>query len=263
MIWVSNINFLHAICLFFAHFRSVMILTNAKGPTTGDVPPTQSVTTLWWVKCYPTVKHSTRGRVYSVFILFGLSTVTRGCPHSHTGLLSLWQLQDRLHRRPGEGLQAGDQLRQQPDQPLWRQRPVYSRKRRDHHLPGRILRHSPVCKHEHESIRVPSEEFRLSRQCGIGWAGNGYLCGKDTDIDGYPDEKLKCKDPNCRKVNMLKMQLFFVTKRTFFTISPSPQDNCVYVPNSGQEDADRDGHGDACDDDADGDGIPNEQVGGN
>lgn len=37
-------------------------------------------------------------------------------------------------------------------------------------------------------------------QCGIGWAGNGYLCGKDTDIDGYPDEKLRCKDQNCKKV---------------------------------------------------------------
>ncbi|XP_072272421.1 thrombospondin-4 [Pyxicephalus adspersus] len=71
--------------------------------------------------------------------------------------------------------------------------------------------------------------------CTVGWAGNGYLCARDTDIDGYPDEALPCTEPVCKK------------------------DNCMYVPNSGQEDADRDGIGNACDDDADGDGILNEQ----
>ncbi|MBN3283035.1 TSP4 protein, partial [Polyodon spathula] len=82
---------------------------------------------------------------------------------------------------------------------------------------------------------VVERDGNISCVCGIGWAGNGYQCGKDTDIDGYPDEELKCKDIFCRK------------------------DNCMYVPNSGQEDADQDGYGNACDDDADGDGIPNEQ----
>uniref|UniRef100_A0A665WDH1 Thrombospondin 4a n=1 Tax=Echeneis naucrates TaxID=173247 RepID=A0A665WDH1_ECHNA len=69
--------------------------------------------------------------------------------------------------------------------------------------------------------------------CGVGWAGNGYKCGKDTDIDAYPDYNLQCRDNSCR------------------------EDNCVFVPNSGQEDADRDGMGNACDDDADNDGIIN------
>ncbi|CAL1615968.1 unnamed protein product [Knipowitschia caucasica] len=69
--------------------------------------------------------------------------------------------------------------------------------------------------------------------CGVGWAGNGYVCGKDTDIDGYPDDKLPCREEKCKK------------------------DNCVFVPNSGQEDVNWDGTGDACDDDADRDGIVN------
>ncbi|XP_032371559.1 thrombospondin-4a [Etheostoma spectabile] len=80
---------------------------------------------------------------------------------------------------------------------------------------------------------VVERDGSISCVCGVGWAGNGYVCGKDTDIDAYPDSKLQCRDNNCEK------------------------DNCVFVPNSGQEDADRDGMGDSCDDDADSDGIIN------
>lgn len=80
---------------------------------------------------------------------------------------------------------------------------------------------------------IVHREGAIECQCGVGWAGNGYLCGPDIDIDGFPDEKLACPERNCNK------------------------DNCLTVPNSGQEDADKDGLGDACDDDADGDGILN------
>ncbi|CAN9513294.1 unnamed protein product [Ophioblennius macclurei] len=81
---------------------------------------------------------------------------------------------------------------------------------------------------------VLERDRSISCVCGVGWAGNGYVCGKDTDIDGYPDKKLPCTETTCK------------------------QDNCVYVPNSGQEDADGDGIGDGCDNDADNDGIHNE-----
>lgn len=71
-------------------------------------------------------------------------------------------------------------------------------------------------------------------KCTIGWAGNGYICSRDTDLDGFPDKRLKCSEATCFA------------------------DNCPLVPNSGQEDADRDAIGDSCDDDADNDGIVND-----
>uniref|UniRef100_A0A4W5RAX6 Si:ch211-43f4.1 n=2 Tax=Hucho hucho TaxID=62062 RepID=A0A4W5RAX6_9TELE len=82
---------------------------------------------------------------------------------------------------------------------------------------------------------IVQRDGKIECQCGVGWAGNGYFCSSDIDIDGFPDEKLECTERNCAK------------------------DNCLTVPNSGQEDADKDGKGDACDEDADGDGILNTQ----
>ena len=69
--------------------------------------------------------------------------------------------------------------------------------------------------------------------CSPGFAGNGFLCGNDSDSDGYPDSPLECTDISCHK------------------------DNCPNFPNSGQEDVDRDGIGDSCDDDSDNDGAKN------
>ncbi|KAK7115738.1 cartilage oligomeric matrix protein-like [Littorina saxatilis] len=73
----------------------------------------------------------------------------------------------------------------------------------------------------------------FSCQCNVGYAGDGKQCHRDTDLDGIPDVELPCPDRRCRK------------------------DNCVNIPNSGQEDADGDGIGNACDDDMDNDGIVN------
>ncbi|XP_011869679.1 PREDICTED: cartilage oligomeric matrix protein isoform X3 [Vollenhovia emeryi] len=88
-----------------------------------------------------------------------------------------------------------------------------------------------VCDVNANCISMYNNEFVC--KCRVGWAGNGYSCGPDSDSDGIPDRSLRCHDRRCHA------------------------DNCPTVPNSGQEDADEDGTGDACDDDADNDGILN------
>merc|ERR1712142_363496 len=71
-------------------------------------------------------------------------------------------------------------------------------------------------------------------KCLPGWVGPGNFCGPDSDSDGWSDIALNCTEKSCA------------------------QDNCVAVPNSSQEDADGDGEGDACDGDADNDGLVND-----
>ncbi|CAK8692840.1 unnamed protein product [Clavelina lepadiformis] len=90
--------------------------------------------------------------------------------------------------------------------------------------------------HLHASCEVIDKNrggVEYSCFCDVGYAGNGYVCGKDSDHDGVPDEEISCEDKSCR------------------------QDNCPTVPNSGQEDSDNDEEGDKCDEDADNDGISN------
>ncbi|XP_065214930.1 thrombospondin-4 isoform X1 [Planococcus citri] len=87
------------------------------------------------------------------------------------------------------------------------------------------------CDSNADCLLATKNEYRC--KCKEGWAGNGRFCGKDTDLDGWPDYNLKCEDSVCK------------------------QDNCIFIPNSGQEDQDNDGIGDKCDDDIDNDGIPN------
>ncbi|CAL4126752.1 unnamed protein product, partial [Meganyctiphanes norvegica] len=60
-------------------------------------------------------------------------------------------------------------------------------------------------------------------KCNVGSAGDGEVCGSDQDLDGFPDVELNCSDAHCHK------------------------DNCPNKPNSGQEDHDANGVGDACD----------------
>ncbi|XP_036675876.3 cartilage oligomeric matrix protein isoform X1 [Drosophila suzukii] len=90
-----------------------------------------------------------------------------------------------------------------------------------------------VCDRNAVCLRMDNLLHRC--HCNVGWAGNGLLCGRDSDMDGWPDQKLECPDLHCQR------------------------DNCPRLPNSGQEDVDLDGYGDGCDEDADGDNVQNTQ----
>ena len=69
-------------------------------------------------------------------------------------------------------------------------------------------------------------------QCPMHLAGPGVACGEDWDADGQPDLFISCGN-----------------------WSACAEDNCIGLPNSGQEDTDGDRQGDACDTDDDNDFV--------
>uniref|UniRef100_H2Z1A9 TSP C-terminal domain-containing protein n=1 Tax=Ciona savignyi TaxID=51511 RepID=H2Z1A9_CIOSA len=97
---------------------------------------------------------------------------------------------------------------------------------------------------------LPREDFqhkqnskRGSTCCRPGYAScskcDTLVCSDDKDSDGWADVQITCQSNN--------------------TEVTCKKDNCIKTPNSGQEDADEDGQGDACDRDDDNDNIYDEQ----
>ena len=54
---------------------------------------------------------------------------------------------------------------------------------------------------------VYNMEFYFIIQCSAPFVGNGKLCGKDSDADGYPDMQLNCNDSYCVQVSMFTYDL--------------------------------------------------------
>uniref|UniRef100_A0A8C6KNV5 Thrombospondin-2 n=1 Tax=Nothobranchius furzeri TaxID=105023 RepID=A0A8C6KNV5_NOTFU len=96
-------------------------------------------------------------------------------------------------------------------------------------------------------------------ECRTGYAGDGFICGEDSDLDGWPNQNLVC-DANatyhCKKVflhNPAQIDTDHNGEGDACAVDIdgdeilNENDNCPYVYNTDQKDTDMDGVGDQCD----------------
>uniref|UniRef100_A0A674BDP3 Thrombospondin-1 n=1 Tax=Salmo trutta TaxID=8032 RepID=A0A674BDP3_SALTR len=93
-------------------------------------------------------------------------------------------------------------------------------------------------------------------ECKPGYAGNGHICGDDTDLDGWPNKDLLCVENatyHCKKSNPDQVDTDNNGEGDACAIDIdgdgilNERDNCPYVYNVDQRDTDGDGVGDHCD----------------